>query len=135
MIDEVRVYDRALSSAAVRCHWQRREHARPTPSVTMGPQRWRRARPYIAVTVAPDRANARLGDILTFTLTYTNRGDAAARDCVFGVPLPDGGVFTGKETFSAPDCTRIRDVPGLQWNVGSIPPGATGWIRFEVRTE
>jgi uncharacterized repeat protein (TIGR01451 family) len=80
--------------------------------------------PQLAVTKsAPARTNA---TTITFTLTWSNTGNAIAYNAVLRDQLPVGMTFvsaTGGGTFSSGTVT---------WNLGTLSPGASGTVSVSV---
>ncbi len=85
------------------------------------------AAPRLALTKAVDRTSAAPGDVLTYTLTYTNSGNADATGVTVSDTLPErtsflsasnGGTFTGS---------------AVLWQLGTVPAGASGTVSFTVR--
>ncbi|RIK38831.1 MAG: hypothetical protein DCC55_19870 [Chloroflexi bacterium] len=93
------------------------------------------------VCVAPDLtiakqagpATVRAGDVITYTLTYSNHVpgiDTGPITVLDELPL-DLQFLTTVNT--DPPATLLNSTP--QWQVENLPAGATGWITFTVRVE
>jgi len=77
------------------------------------------------VKTGPATVNA--GDDFTYTLTYTNTGTAPALNVVLTDTLPAGITFVS----STPAPSTITGAT-LQWNLGTLAPGANGTITLQV---
>jgi len=98
------------------------------------------------------------GDVLHYTLAYTNKGNEAATNAVIDNPVPKGTVYiansaTGDNseiTFYAPPAKLTYEVklpsgktekrmatPGdytnIRWKVKSVAPAASGTVGFSVQ--
>ncbi len=87
------------------------------------------AAPQLAITKAVDRATASPGDVLTYSLTYRNTGNAEATGVQISDALPErtsflsathGGTFTGS---------------GVLWQLGTVAAGTSGTVSFTVRLD
>ncbi len=83
--------------------------------------------PDLAVTKTDGQINAQVGDVLTYTLSYTNEGAQVASGVVLEDRLPmgiefisasDGGVFGGGT---------------VAWNLGDLNPGESGTVTVSIR--
>lgn len=72
----------------------------------------------LAITKVADRKNLKVGENVTFTITLTNHGPAAATGVVFGDPVPDALNLV---SFT---CTQGQ-VAGSFCTVESIPSGGS----------
>lgn len=82
----------------------------------------------LSATKSSDRP--RPGDTITYTLTYTNKGDADATDVAiksdfndqyFSVANPGGGIVNS---------------PGeIWWNIGKVPVGGVGSVSYSVTVD
>jgi uncharacterized repeat protein (TIGR01451 family) len=89
--------------------------------------------PRITATKAVDRAEADLGDVLTYTTTVANTGEDGATDVTFDDRLPAGTAFVpGTLTVDgAPQPDPVgADVPAA---LGTIAPGGQAVVTFRVR--
>jgi len=84
-------------------------------------------RPNVTILkTGPATVNA--GDQFTYTLAYTNTGSAPALNVTLTDVLPAGITFVA----ASPAPTTITGAT-LQWNLGTLAPGATGTIALQVR--
>ena len=84
------------------------------------------AAPSVTVVKAVDRASARPGTSLTYSLAYGNSGDADATDVVLSDVLP------ARTTFVSADAGGTFDGTSVRWSVGPLASGASGTVRFTV---
>ncbi len=91
-----------------------------------------------------DKASARPGDSLTYTLTYTNQGADPLREIAISDTTP---AYTRFETAATGDlpaglsgvtvtAPAVGGTGALRWSFsGDLPPGATGNVSYTVRVE
>lgn len=72
------------------------------------------------------QGDLRPGDAITYTLTYTNAGPAAAYNVQLADPLPDGLV--NPVVTSSGAALSLRHGTRYLWDVATLPPGAGGVI-------
>jgi uncharacterized repeat protein (TIGR01451 family) len=95
-------------------------------------------KPGIAVIKQVDRAEAQPGDVLTYTIVYRNMGNVPITSVSIVDSLlprleyvgtsaqgPAGAVFTA--TPNPVGATELR------WDVGTLPPGASGAVSFQAK--
>ena len=90
----------------------------PTPVITGTPK--------VAVAIAADKQSAKVGDQITYTVTYTNTGDGTATSAMLTANVDSHVSFvsaTGGGTYDS----QARTV---KWNVGSIAPGSSGALSY-----
>jgi uncharacterized repeat protein (TIGR01451 family) len=91
------------------------------------------AQPGVSLTLAKtvDRTAARPGDVITYTLSYSNLGPGTATNAEIADPVPPGLVF-----LDAQGNVQV-DIPTrtLRFNLGSLPPGAFGTVSFRARVD
>ncbi|RMH12483.1 MAG: DUF11 domain-containing protein [Gammaproteobacteria bacterium] len=105
------------------------------------------------------------GEVIFYTLKYSNSGDAAARDVVINDPIPDKTVYvagsvTGPDPLFSIDGGKHFNRPSLltytitnargrqekkvaspdrythiRWVIKEIAPGQTGQVGFQVRVQ
>jgi len=76
-------------------------------------------------TDAPDPVNA--GSNLTYTLSYSNTGNANATGTVLSAPLPANTTYVS----SSP--AGVVSGGTVTWNLGTVPGGASGSVSLTVR--
>jgi uncharacterized repeat protein (TIGR01451 family) len=69
--------------------------------------------------------------VVTYTLTYQNRGAQAQTGVVITDILPSGLTFQGVSTCS-PTCTFNSATSTITWSIPNIAPGAVGSVRFDA---
>lgn len=82
--------------------------------------------PKINVSIAVDKLSAKVGDLLVYTVTYTNTGNGPAASAVVSANVdPHVGFVsaTGGGTYDA--TTKM-----VKWNVGSIQAGASATMTY-----
>ena len=98
----------------------------------------------LVLTKAVDKATARSGDILLYTITYRNTGGEALTDLVVNDATPAYTTFV-----SAADGARPAGLTGVtiaappvggkgavSWTfAGSLNPGQSGTVTFRVRVQ
>ena len=86
------------------------------------------AAPRLALHLSADKTVAKSGDVVTYTLAYTNQGTTPA----LGVNVP----------WSVPDHMQFVSAPGgaydagqntVSWKLGTLAPGGTGSLTLTVR--
>ena len=104
------------------------------------------------------------GDIVTFTLTYANRGSQPAQNVVVANPVPDHMVYldrsaegkgtsidfsvNGGKSYDAPGRLTVKDAQGrvrpargedythIRWTLASsLAPGWSGTVSFKARVK
>jgi uncharacterized repeat protein (TIGR01451 family) len=96
----------------------------------------------VTTTVAPpnaqltlaktaDRTTARPGDLVTYTLTYTNVGTTVANNVAILDPLAVGLNFIDASGNVQIDVANRT----LRFNLGSLAPGASGAVGFRARVD
>jgi uncharacterized repeat protein (TIGR01451 family) len=87
----------------------------------------------------PDRFGALVGDLLTFTLKYTNTGGQRITNVVVSDSLTNRFEYvpgTAKTDREAIFTTQPNDAGSqvLRWEItGTLQPGETGIVTFQVR--
>ena len=105
--------------------------------------------------------NAIPGELLIFTISYTNEGDDEARDIVLTNPVPENMLYEGKSaagegsrisysvdggvTYGAPDSLSVTgddgkkrqavpsDYTHVRWQlIDPVPPGGSGTVSFKA---
>ncbi len=83
---------------------------------------------------AVDRAFAKLGDTIIYTVTVNNAGNVAAQDIVLTDLVPDGGTFVpGSVTVGGVAQPAANPNNGVQ--ISDIAGGSTAIITFQVRID
>jgi len=75
---------------------------------------------------------ARLGDILKYTLTYTNNTGAAVNNIQIFDVLPSYTVFISADNNGYYTDSSVNKVT---WNIGTLNPGATATVSYQARVE
>ncbi len=98
----------------------------------------------LVITKSVDRANAAPGDLLTYTITYSNPGNAPLSNIVIRDATPTWTVFQSAACGTAGSgitgCTPASPAVGasgtLSWTLaGSLAPGGSGTVTFTVRVQ
>ncbi len=82
--------------------------------------------PKVGLAITVDKQTAKVGDQLTYTVSYTNTGDGTATSAVLTANVDSHVNFvsaTGGGTYDSQTRT-------VKWSVGSIAPGATGVFSY-----
>jgi uncharacterized repeat protein (TIGR01451 family) len=82
--------------------------------------------PQLSVTKQADSANPAPGDLVTYTLTYSNAGPGTATNTQLTDNVPAGTTFS-----DAPGASFTGS--GALWNLGPLQAGASGTRTFRVR--
>jgi uncharacterized repeat protein (TIGR01451 family) len=86
---------------------------------------------FLTLAMSVDRTAARVGDLLTYTLTYANVGGTAVDGAAILDSLPAGLDFVGSQANVQFDpSTRT-----LRFILGSLAPGATGTVSFQASVD
>lgn len=118
-----------------------------------------------SVTKRVPASDIQPGEVIFYTLKYSNTGDAAARDVVINDPIPDKTVYvagsvTGHDPLFSIDGGKHFNRPSLltytitnargqqekrlatperythiRWVIKEIGPGQTGQVGFQVRVQ
>jgi uncharacterized repeat protein (TIGR01451 family) len=103
--------------------------------------------PFLTLNKAVDKAQARPGEVLTYTLTYTNTGSGTAHNMQFLDIIPANTQYVAGSASGTGATIQFQHVNGgtfdssdaapvtaVKWTIpGPIAPGATGTLRFQVR--
>lgn len=89
------------------------------------------AQPGVDLTLAKavDRTAAQPGDVITYTLSYSNLGPGTATNVEIVDPVPQGLVFLDAQGDVQVDI-QTRTV---RFNLGTLPPSAIGSVSFRAR--
>jgi uncharacterized repeat protein (TIGR01451 family) len=87
------------------------------------------AAPSLSVTKAVDLTTASPGQALTYTLSYTNSGNADATQAVLTDALPPRTTFV-----SASDGGTFANGT-VRWNLGTLASGASGTVTLTVKLD
>jgi uncharacterized repeat protein (TIGR01451 family) len=83
----------------------------------------------LTLAKAVDRTAARPGDVITYTLSYSNLGPGTATNAEIVDPVPPGLVFLDAQGSVQVDIqTRT-----LRFNLGNLPASAIGSVSFRAR--
>ncbi|AIQ51776.1 DUF7507 domain-containing protein [Paenibacillus sp. FSL R7-0331] len=88
--------------------------------------------PNINIVKSVNAIDAVTGDILTFTSVLTNTGIAAVNNIILSDPLPENAVFI-PGTVIVGGVSQPSSVPSTGIPIGSLAPGASVAVTFEVR--
>lgn len=88
--------------------------------------------PNVSVVKSVNAATAVTGDILTFTSVLTNNSIATVSNIILSDPLPENVAFI-PGTVIVGGITQPLAVPSAGIPIGSLGPGATATVTFEVR--
>ena len=86
--------------------------------------------PQISLSLAVDKTTALSGEVITYTLTYTNKGSASAVNEKIKLPIPANTTFvTGSAGTGVYDSTNRL----VTWTISSVAPGASGTCVMKVK--
>ncbi|HEY4430455.1 MAG TPA: hypothetical protein VGN87_05395, partial [Paenibacillus sp.] len=88
--------------------------------------------PNVSVVKSVNAISAVTGDILTFTSVLTNNSIAAVSNIILSDPLPENAAFI-PGTVIVGGITQPLAVPSAGILIGSLGPGTTATVTFEVR--
>jgi uncharacterized repeat protein (TIGR01451 family) len=81
------------------------------------------ANPNLTLAKSADLTSADVGDQVTYTITYSNTGQAEAQDLVIHEDIPDGTSFDS----CSDTCTENGNpVTSVDWEIGDVPAGTIG---------
>jgi uncharacterized repeat protein (TIGR01451 family) len=103
--------------------------------------------PFLTLNKAVDKAQARPGEVLTYTLTYTNTGSGTAHNMQFLDIIPEYTQYVAGSASGTGATIQFQHVNGgtfdnsdaapvfaVKWTIRDRSrPGATGTLRFQVR--
>lgn len=84
----------------------------------------------LTASVTPTMAGAGSPDPVTFTVQYSNTGNAPAASAVLKCVLPEG--LNVVESSLSDGGTYDADTRTAQWNLGSLAAGASGSVSFQA---
>jgi uncharacterized repeat protein (TIGR01451 family) len=99
----------------------------PSAPVTVALQQ---VSPALDLAIAGSLADPRPGDRVTITVTYTNRGEAAAVDVAVSCPLPEHTSFVAGSASGGGELDPSGRL--VRWRLASVPPGGSGTFTFDV---
>lgn len=86
------------------------------------------ALPDLDLVKSTDATDVSAGDEITYTLAYTNDGDAEATGVVIREDVPEGTEFDScSDTCTTVSATQVR------WDIGTVPAGGGGSVTMTVR--
>ncbi|KAI7255878.1 hypothetical protein KC345_g11060, partial [Hortaea werneckii] len=88
--------------------------------------------PNVSVVKSVNAIDAVTGDILTFTSVLTNNSIASVSNIILSDPLPENAAFISG-TVIVGGVSQPLSVPSAGIPIGSLGPGATVAVTFEVR--
>lgn len=99
----------------------------------------------LAISKSVDLANARPGDVLTYTISYTNLGNAPLTSIVIDDATPPWTVFvsgncvglgTGLTGCALTTAPAVNATGPVRWTLsGALAPGGTGSVSYRVRVQ
>jgi uncharacterized repeat protein (TIGR01451 family) len=91
---------------------------------------------HLVITLSGTPAAARMGQTVTYTVQFANRGDAEAPDAVLRVPLAAELILVANSIrLNGQPVSGATQAGGeLRIPVGRVAPGAGGTVTFQVRT-
>lgn len=89
------------------------------------------AAPVLEINMAADKTTADVCEEITYTIIYSNTGNARANEVVVDTDIPERTNFvTGSAT-----CCATLQVDRLVWRIDHLDPEATEQKKFKVRVE
>ena len=85
----------------------------------------------VQITKMVDKATANTGEILTYTLEYTNTGKTAATNLIITDAIPSGTTYVADSATGASPCFDAVSSE-LIWKIAVIAPGDKGSVTFSV---
>ncbi|MEN6371101.1 MAG: DUF5060 domain-containing protein [Armatimonadota bacterium] len=85
--------------------------------------------PKITALLTSDKSKAAPGDIITYTLTYTNSGAGTASNVVVSAPVPADTTFVSASSGGTYNSTTRK----VSWTISSLAAGAKGTVTFQVK--
>jgi len=85
--------------------------------------------PALSVSLKADKASARVGELVTYTLVYGNKGGADALHVVLPWAVPPGTQFVSASRGGVYDAARGE----ADWSLGTVAAGQTGTATLTVR--
>ncbi|HHB1875211.1 TPA: cell surface protein, partial [Bacillus cereus] len=85
----------------------------------------------VTMTKAVDKNFADIGDILTYTVSFTGTGNTNANNVIFTDVIPTGTTFV-VNSVTIDGTTQVGANPANGVNIGSIPTGTTKNVSFQV---
>jgi uncharacterized repeat protein (TIGR01451 family) len=86
--------------------------------------------PAITLTLSEDKASAKPGDTVTYTITYRNTGNDTAGGVAVETVIPANCTYVNASATSAGVYDSVAGK--VKWTIPSIAAGATGTLQFRV---
>jgi uncharacterized repeat protein (TIGR01451 family) len=84
--------------------------------------------PNLTITKAVDKVTATPGEVLTYTITFSNTGTIDATNLVLSDPLPSGTTYVANSATMNGTFTSNT----VTWSIGTVAPGSNGTVTFQV---
>ncbi len=88
----------------------------------------------LRLQLAVDKAQAQVGEVLTYTLTYTNLSGNALNPVSVIAPIPAFTTLVGGSISSSPSvgATVSTAAKSITWSIGSLAGSGTGTLTYQV---
>lgn len=83
----------------------------------------------------PSGSNVGAGDRITYTIWFTNTTGLTHTALNLRDTVPEGTTYVPGSIFASPGITPSAFPPNLSWVVGTLDPGAGGWVGFAVTVD
>lgn len=88
------------------------------------------SQPQVTVTLAVDKTAVLPGDILTYTLAYTNKGSGAAAEVTVKLPVPASTTFVSGSASNGGSYDAATN--SVQWVMPTLEVGASGQCTVKI---
>ena len=119
LIDDVRIYNRALSDAEIQTLFNPPQPPQQPPQITL--------------TKTADKTEVTQGDTITYTILYKNEGASDAINVVITDPIPSGIVYVDKSATQGGAYNTNKNE--IQWTIPTLAPNASGSVSFQAMVE
>ncbi len=83
----------------------------------------------------PSGSSVKAGDLITYTIWFTNTTGVTHTTVSLGDTVPEGTTYVPGSIFASPGITSYVFPPNLNWVVGTLEPGAGGFVGFAVTVD
>jgi uncharacterized repeat protein (TIGR01451 family) len=121
-IDEVHIYDRALSADEIKAHYEKREYASVEPTLSIGPI-IPITTPSLSITKTASPSTIQAGETTTITIAIENKGDGTATDVSVSDAIPREFQLTSGSTTQDYDTIKTGEYRTFEYTLEATATG------------